>query len=98
MPAPTPPTRPALRARYDQRRRALVFAERGYHATTIAALLDATGLSSGALYHYVTARDELLVLICDELMDPLLDRAREIVATDEPPQDQLRALLRAWLD
>ena len=37
MPVPTPPTRPALRARYDARRREVVataaalFAERGYH-------------------------------------------------------------------
>ena len=101
---PAPPTRPALRARYDRRRRAVadaaarVFAERGYHATSIAALLDATGLSTGALYHYVRGRDELLVLICDELLDPLLERADEISATDAPPESQLRALLHAWLE
>lgn len=100
---PAPPTRPALRARYDARRRAVVddaahvFAERGYHATTIAALLDATGLSAGALYHYVSGRDELLVLICDELLDPLLERARAILATDVPAEAALRELLNAWL-
>src|SRR5277367_5979532 len=100
----TAPTRPALRARYDRRRRAVVdaaahvFAERGYHATSVAALLEATGLTTGALYHYVTARDELLVLICDELLDPLLQRAQEIVATDASPETQLRALLHAWLE
>jgi len=92
---PTAPTRPALRARYDRRRRAVVdatahvFAERGYHATTIAALLEQTGLSAGALYHYVTGRDELL--------DPLLERAQEILAADRAPEAQLRELLRAWL-
>src|SRR6516225_8830420 len=96
---PAPPTRPALRARYDRRRRAVadaaaaVFAERGYHATSIAALLEATGLTTGALYHYVTGRDELLVLICDELMDPLLERARAILSTDGPAQPALRELL-----
>jgi len=101
---PTPPTRPVLRARYDRRRRELVdaaahvFAERGYHATSVAGLLEATGLTAGGLYHYVAARDELLAMICDELMDPLLERAREIVATDEPAPEQLRSLLRAWLD
>jgi TetR/AcrR family transcriptional regulator, cholesterol catabolism regulator len=102
---PPAPTRPALRARYDRRRRALadvaahVFADRGYHATTVAVLLEETGLTAGALYHYVSGRDELLVLICDELLDPLLERAREIVAaTDAPPASQLRELLRAWLE
>jgi AcrR family transcriptional regulator len=101
---PAPPTRPALRDRYDRRRRSVVdaaarvFAERGYHATTIAALLDATGLSTGALYHYVEGRDELLILICDELLDPLLERARAVLAGDAPPAQQLRELVRAWLE
>ena len=101
---PAAPTRPTLRARYERRRRAVVdaaahvFAERGYHATTIAALLDATGLSTGALYHYVAGRDELLILICDELLDPLLERARSILATAAPPAEQLRELVRAWLE
>ena len=101
---PAPPTRPALRARYDRRRRSVVdaaahvFAQRGYHATTIAALLDATGLSAGALYHYVEGRDELLLLICDELLDPLLERAQAILADEGPPERQLRALVRAWLE
>ncbi len=101
---PAPPTRPALRARYDLRRRAVadaaaaVFAERGYHATTIAALLEATGLSAGALYHYVASRHELLVLICDELMDPLLERTRATLENGAPPQEQLRELIRAWLE
>ena len=101
---PAPPTRPALRERFDRRRRevvdaaAQVFAERGYHATTVAELLEATGLTAGGLYHYVRTRDELLVLICDELMDPLLDRADAIVASEASPEEQLRALLHAWLE
>ncbi len=98
-----PPTRPALRARYDGRRRVVVdaaahvFAERGYHATSVAALLDETGLTAGGLYHYFAGRDELLVAICDELLDPLLDRADAIVAGNAAPLTQLREVLVAWL-
>jgi AcrR family transcriptional regulator len=101
---PTAPTRPALRARYHRRRRdvldaaAHVFAERGYHATSVAALLEASGLTAGALYHYVEGRDELLVAICDELLEPLLRRAREIVAGEAAPEDQLRELIHVWLE
>ncbi|HEX4034910.1 MAG TPA: TetR/AcrR family transcriptional regulator [Solirubrobacteraceae bacterium] len=102
---PAAPPRPALRPRYDRRRReiadaaARVFAERGYHATSVAALLQETGLSAGALYHYVASRDDLLVAICDELLDPLLQRAEEIAAaTERPPLERLRELLRAWLE
>jgi AcrR family transcriptional regulator len=100
---PAPPTRPALRERYERRRREVIataarlFAERGYQATSISELTEATGLAAGGLYHYIESKDQLLILICDELLDPLLERAREIVATPAPPADQLRELLHAWL-
>jgi AcrR family transcriptional regulator len=100
---PAPPTRPALRERYERRRREVIataarlFAERGYQATSMSELTEATGLAAGGLYHYIESKEELLILICDELLDPLLERAREIVATPAPPGEQLRELLHAWL-
>lgn len=103
MPIPTPPTRPALRARYDARRREVVataaelFAERGYDGTSMAELTEATGLAAGGLYHYIEGKDDLLIAICDELLEPLLSRAHEVVAEDSPPVEQLRELVRAWV-
>jgi len=104
MPAPSPPTRPALRARYDARRREVVataarlFAERGYDGTSMNELTEATGLAAGGLYHYIEGKEDLLIAICDELLEPLLARAREIVAEHVPPVEQLRALVAAWVD
>jgi AcrR family transcriptional regulator len=98
-----PPTRPALRERYERRRREVIataarlFAERGFQETSMSDLTEATGLAAGGLYHYISGKEELLFSICDELLDPLLERAREIVATEAPPAEQLRALLHAWL-
>jgi AcrR family transcriptional regulator len=103
MAAISPPTRPALRERYERRRREVIaaaarlFAERGYQATSMSELTEATGLAAGGLYHYIESKDQLLISICDELLDPLLERAREIVAEEAPPERQLRALLHAWL-
>mgnify|MGYP001294544430 CR=1 FL=1 len=100
----SPPTRPALRARYERRRREVVaaaarlFAERGYGATSMSDLTEATGLAAGGLYHYIGSKEELLIAICDELLEPLLERAREIVAEERPPVEQLRELMRAWLE
>lgn len=101
--AAAPPSRPALRRRYDRRRAEVIaeaarlFAARGYDATSIADLTAATGLTAGGLYHYIGSKEQLLVGICDELLDPLLERAREIAATEAPAGEQLRQLLRAWL-
>lgn len=103
MPIPSPPTRPALRARYDARRSEVVataaelFAERGYDGTSMSELTAATGLAAGGLYHYIEGKEDLLIAICDELLEPLLEQAREIVAEAQPPVDQLRQLVTAWV-
>jgi AcrR family transcriptional regulator len=103
VPVPSPPTRPALRARYEARRREVIataarlFAERGYDGTSISELTAATGLAAGGLYHYIEGKDDLLIAICDELLEPLLARAREIVAAEAPPVEQLRELVTAWV-
>jgi len=103
MPAASPPTRPALRARYDRKQQEVVataarlFAERGYQATSMQDLTEATGLAAGGLYHYIGSKEQLLIRICDELLEPLLEQARAIVARAAPATDHLHELLRAWL-
>ncbi len=102
MPA-APPVRPALRAKYDRRQQevvaaaARVFADQGFHATSMQDLVGATGLTAGGLYHYIGSKDQLLVRICDQLMEPLLARVRTIVASGDPPDVQLREIVREWM-
>ena len=104
MASAAPPTRPALRQRYDRRQERVVaiaaelFAERGFTATSMTDLSEATGLAAGGLYHYIGSKKQLLFRICDELMEPLLIEAHAIVETDQPAVTQLKELLRAWLD
>jgi len=100
---PSPPSRPALRAKYDARRAevvaaaARVFAARGYHATSIDDLLEATGLTRGGLYHYMDGKQDLLIAVLDDLMVPLLEQARAIVAEPGTPEEHLRAITRLWI-
>ncbi len=104
MPPVSPPTRPALRARYEGRRREVVataarlFAERGYGETSMGELTEATGLAAGGLYHYIGSKEALLLSICDELLEPLLPRAREIAAGPGSAESRLRQLMHAWLE
>jgi TetR/AcrR family transcriptional regulator, cholesterol catabolism regulator len=97
------PTRPALRERYDRRRQEMVFAaakefaRRGYDSTTMQDLAASMGLATGAVYHYFGSKEQLLIEICDQLMEPLLVRARELMRSDVPPGDKLRALVRMWV-
>jgi TetR/AcrR family transcriptional regulator, cholesterol catabolism regulator len=104
MTSSSPPTRPALRKRYDSRRDRVVaaaaklFAVRGAQETSISDLTEATGLASGGIYHYIGSKDALLFTICDELMVPLLAQADEIAAGDEEPTEQFRLLVRAGVE
>ncbi|HEX3737752.1 MAG TPA: TetR/AcrR family transcriptional regulator [Solirubrobacterales bacterium] len=99
-----PPERPALRARWERRRRAIVataarlFAERGYQATSIADLTEATGLAAGGLYHYFEGKDDLLTAICEELLEPLLERAHEIEREAGTARDRLARVMTIWLE
>ena len=91
------------REKLDRRRREVVntaarlFAERGYRNTSIDDLVEATGLQRGGLYQYIDSKQHLLLLTHEELIEPLLVRAEEIVAADVPADVKLRELLRAWV-
>src|SRR3954468_16030197 len=89
---PMPPNSPALRKKYDRRQQEVVaiaaarFARRGFQATSMDELSQATGLRSGGLYHYIGSKQRLLFQIFQQLMDPLLERAGEIEAGDADPE------------
>jgi AcrR family transcriptional regulator len=100
---PPKPERVALRERYDRRQAqvvldaARVFAKRGYDQTSVPQLADELGIAAGGLYHYFGGKEQLLIAICDQLMEPLLDTAQQILSRPEPAADRLRALVRAWV-
>jgi AcrR family transcriptional regulator len=97
------PERAALRRRYERKRAqvvldaARVFARSGYDQTSVPDLSEALGMAAGALYHYFDSKQDLLIAICDQLMDPLLAEAEELLADERPSADRLRALLRLWV-
>jgi AcrR family transcriptional regulator len=97
------PQRPALRERYDRRRQqvvyqaAKVFAQHGYDQTTMQELAASMDLAAGTLYHYFGGKEQLLMAICDQLMEPLLDEATDLLTELESPEEQLRSMARLWV-
>lgn len=77
----------------------------GYQAASVAAILAATGLTKGALYHYFPSKKALGLAVVDERVSralhcSVLDRL-ELVEGDPAPLDKLFALLdsvRLWTD
>lgn len=69
---------------------ALLFEENGYHATSVADIAEAVGLSKPTLYHYVKSKGEIVSWIHDEVMDLLLARLEERVAGEMRPEEIIR--------
>ena len=73
-----------------------LFAERGYHGTSMADLADAMGLQKGSLYSLTESKQELLVVITRDgaaSFHAALDRVPE----GDEPLERIRLALRAHL-
>lgn len=76
-----------------------VFAERGYHAASVADVIAAAGVARGTFYLYFDGKRQLFGRILDDLLRELDTRIRviELGPDADPPVEQLRANLRRVL-
>ncbi len=85
---------------YDQRlehllnQAAKVFAEAGYHSTSMRDLAAASGMSLAGMYYYVRSKEDLLALIQERCFTGVLDGARACLEPLSDPQDRLQAFIR----
>jgi AcrR family transcriptional regulator len=98
-----PPGRGGPSERWTKRRDEVVdiaahlFAQHGYHRTTIDELVEATGLTRGGLYHYITGKHDLLTQIHRRFIEPLLEQAQQIASQDLSAEEALRRLGEALM-
>lgn len=50
-----------------------LFAEKGYEATTLLDIANALGISRSALYHYVSTKDDLLIMLVEQVSQSLAE-------------------------
>lgn len=75
-----------------------LFATHGYAATSTEEILDAAGVTRGALYHHYKEKAELFADVCLQMHD---EASVAIVAAADAAKDPLAALERgceAWMD
>ena len=46
-----------------------LFAQRGYHGTSVAQIAEATNLTKGALYWYFDSKDAIIISILDQVFE-----------------------------
>jgi AcrR family transcriptional regulator len=89
--------------RYDQklefilRNAARIFAEKGYHSTSMRDISRETGVSLAGLYHYCKSKEELLFLIQDNCFGRVLERLQERLGETAEPVEKLRLVIENHL-
>jgi AcrR family transcriptional regulator len=71
------------------------FALRGFEATTMRDLADATGLTAGNIYRYFESKDSMIMEILGDFSQRLLEAYREVIQTGSSVVETLDAIL--WL-
>jgi AcrR family transcriptional regulator len=75
---------------------ARLFAEKGYHGTSIGDLAQAMGVQKGSLYAHIASKEDLLWQVASEGA-AAFHAALDAVPEDEPAAERIRLALRAHL-
>lgn len=74
-----------------------LFARRGYLVSTVREVMQACGLTQGALYNHFSSKDQLLATLISNTQDGLERECREAVTSvGDEPGAQLRAFVLAF--
>ncbi len=88
---------------YDEQREqilvraAVLFARRGYTATSMNEVAEACGISKPSLYHYVQDKHQLLVEIAENHIARLLGLVEAVGAETLEPEARVRRLIAAFV-
>jgi AcrR family transcriptional regulator len=70
-----------------------LFAEKGFDATSVQEIVERAAVTKGALYHYFSAKDDLLYEIYHALIAAQQAELDRIVAAGLPAADTVRAIV-----
>jgi AcrR family transcriptional regulator len=76
---------------------AQIFRQKGYHAASMQDIADAVGLQKASLYHHVASKQDILLEILDHALDILIHDMQAVIDGGGPPEEQLRAAMRAYV-
>jgi AcrR family transcriptional regulator len=68
-----------------------LFARHGFEGTSVQDIVDAAGVTKGAMYHYYDSKDDLLYEVYHKLLTMQTSHLDEIAAGPGTPEERLRA-------
>lgn len=72
---------------------ARIFAEKGYHETTLDEIAKAIGVSKPALYYHIKNKQDILKEIINKIMEPM-ETVANIGRSNLSPRERIRIMIR----
>jgi AcrR family transcriptional regulator len=70
-----------------------LFAEKGYHATSMRDVGNQIGMSKSSMYNYFKSKEDILFHLMNDAMDEALETLQAICRADHSPEEKLNAVL-----
>lgn len=74
---------------------AVVFRQRGYHATRLEDIAEELGMQKGSLYNYIDSKEELLLAVVTLPAAQLLESLSALTDADLPASEKIRLVARS---
>lgn len=75
-----------------------LFGEKGYAATGREEIVEAAGVTRGALYHHFANKEDVFRAVYEELEQEIMARVAEVAVKVQDPMEQLAVGSQAYLD
>jgi AcrR family transcriptional regulator len=75
-----------------------VFRDKGFHKATVRDIGRAADVTQGTLYNYVRTKEDILFLICDELVNTYRSLIQKVAERHPEPEERLRAALAGLIE
>ncbi|MES3000900.1 MAG: TetR/AcrR family transcriptional regulator [Pseudomonadota bacterium] len=72
-----------------------VFKDKGFHETTVRDIGREADMTQGTIYNYVESKDDILYLVCDQIVSEYQDETRKALDNSSDPRQRVRSAVRA---
>lgn len=76
---------------------ALIFSEKGFHATSMHDIAEAVHLQKASLYYHFNSKQEILIAILDHALDLINSRLESVLDQALSPDERLRQAMVSYM-
>ena len=73
-----------------------LFAQKGYHNTSMREIARGLNMNQSSLYHYFNSKEDILFALINDAMDDALETLEDICQTDLSPRGKLNRVLNFY--